>query len=70
MMFGQEMQSGFDMDLEVAGVRARNLYPGAREILQRRDAAAAIARENIKRAQAKQCAASAKGRREANIEGG
>lgn len=70
MVFGQEMQSGMDADLEAAGVEPRNVYPGAQQILQRRTAAEATARREIEKAQAKQRADSAKGRRAPDIKQG
>ena len=68
MMMGHEMRSGLDADLEAAGVRpAREQYPGARQLQERRAAAEQHARAVIEKAQAKQRADAARGRRPAEI---
>ena len=70
MMFGREMQSGLDADLEADGVAARGIYPGAQRIHERRAAAEEKARELIEKAQAKQRADSMRGRRQPVIKAG
>ena len=70
MMFGREMRAGMDADLEAAGVVARDRYPGAQQIHERRAKAEDAARKQIEKAQAKQRADSARGRRPAEIAAG
>ena len=70
MMFGREMRSGLDADLEADGVAARGRYPGAQQIHEQRAKAEADAREQIEKAQAKQRADAAKGRRAPDIKVG
>jgi hypothetical protein len=67
MMFGTEMQSGMDAELEADGVAARHTYPGAQQVHVRRAAAEATAREVIAKAQSKQRHDSARGRRAPTI---
>ena len=70
MMFGREMRSGLDADLEQDGVPVRDQYPGARQIHERRAAAEESARTQIEKAQARQRATAAQGRRAPEIQVG
>ncbi len=70
MLFGKEIPSGLDADLEAARVDLQGTHPGARELHAKRQAAWDMARDRIKKAQAKQRADSARGRRPATIKAG
>ena len=70
MLFGREMRSPLDAELEADDAAVRRRFPGAQALHERRAAAEVRAREQITKAQQKQQADSSKGRRAPTIKEG
>ena len=70
MLFGRDARTALDAELEADGVAARGTHPGATQLAKRISEAEEKARELIAKAQAKQRADSAAGRREVEIRAG
>jgi transposase InsO family protein len=70
LLLGREVRAGLDADLAADGADAGRRYPGAQQLHEARAAAEVKAREHIAKAQQKQQADSAKGRRAPQIKEG